>query len=129
MELQKILVVDDDKSVQLLMRAGASRTGNLTIQMAGNGQEALDCLKTWTPDLILMDVMMPVLGGFETLKIILLDQELKKIPVVMMSASIDQEKLKTFMEEGAIGVILKPFTPHKVIKELNDLYASNLLRD
>lgn len=103
-----ILLCDDD----LMNRKVASKIlvkEGFYILEAQNGQEALDILKKNRVDLILMDLMMPVMDGFEATKRIKNDDELRAIPLIIISALCDQEAVIKGLEIGADEYLAKPF--------------------
>ncbi|MCF6338894.1 MAG: response regulator [Gammaproteobacteria bacterium] len=105
-----ILVVDDNEmNRDLLLR----RLGNAEFQLssATNGEEALEKLHTHSFDLVLLDIMMPVLDGYETLKVIQDDAALRRVPVIMITALDDVDSAVRCIEMGAVDYVTKPFNP------------------
>ena len=113
MSKNKILIVDDDSDSLTLQQAIVQRLGFYT-QVAVNGMDAIKFIKQDAPDLILLDIFMPQMDGFETLKVI---QEKYHIPVVIVTAGGNQtiNKLK---EKGMTCFIQKPITPTKLQREI-----------
>ncbi len=107
---RRVLVVDDNEMNRELLRFRLDGQG-LDVIEAGNGQEALDQLRQSDFDLVLLDVMMPVMDGMEALKIIKGDEALRHIPVVMVSAVTEVETVAACLEQGADDYICKPFNP------------------
>ena len=100
----KILVIDDEASIRELLRLMLEMSG-FTVVMAANGKDALDLLaRSDAPCLILLDLMMPVMNGWEFFRIIRADERYKNIPVVVISAYTSAE-----MELPAVDVLEKPF--------------------
>jgi DNA-binding response OmpR family regulator len=108
-----ILVVDDDDDIRLLLRIELSAEGH-HISEAGHGQAALDALRDAPPDLVLLDIMMPVLDGWGVLRA-LAGTDAPPIVVVTALATDDQHHVIELLELGAIDVIRKPFDPGWVI--------------
>lgn len=105
-----ILVVDDnDMNRDLLLRRLDSDGFHLS--MAGNGEEALDLLRAQSFDLVLLDIMMPVMDGYETLEVIQKDPQLRRIPVIMITALDDVDSAVRCIEMGAVDYVTKPFNP------------------
>jgi putative two-component system response regulator len=105
-----LLVVDDNEmNRDLLLR----RLGNSGFQLlsASNGEEALQALRQKAFDLVLLDIMMPVLDGYETLKQMQQDAELRRVPVIMITALDDVDSAVRCIEMGAVDYITKPFNP------------------
>lgn len=105
-----LLVVDDNEmNRDLLLR----RLGNSGFQLssASNGEEALQALRQKPFDLVLLDIMMPVLDGYETLKQMQQDAGLRRVPVIMITALDDVDSAVRCIEMGAVDYITKPFNP------------------
>ncbi len=105
---KRILLVDDANTVLMLEKMMLSSEG-YDLLTAGNGEEALAVLKEDKPDLILLDIMMPVLNGIETLRKIRADESTKEIPVIMVTTKGETEKVETCYEIGCNDFITKPF--------------------
>jgi CheY-like chemotaxis protein len=107
-----VLVVDDDKDVREAM-AELLQLEGFAVLPAGNGQEALNLLKVENPCVVLLDLMMPVISGWEFLRHRKAQQRLAKIPVIAISAVID--RVAVARAEGADEVLLKPVNIEKLI--------------
>lgn len=108
MELAKILIVDDEERMRKLLKDFLSNKGYLVVE-AQNGEEAVDIfLNSKDISLIILDVMMPVMDGWEACKLI---REYSKVPIIMLTAkSEEKDELKGF-ELGVDEYITKPFSP------------------
>jgi CheY-like chemotaxis protein len=82
----KVLIVDDKESVREALKSGLSRKNVFVVEEAENGKEALEKLARNKPDIILLDVTMPVMDGFQTYRELRENQETKNIPVIFLSA-------------------------------------------
>lgn len=102
-----LLLVDDDTNIRLLARHGLMRAGYQVLE-AGNGLEALDLFERFRPDLMLVDVMMPELDGFETVAAIRNRPDGKAIPLVMLTGADDTESVNKAFMAGANDFIVKP---------------------
>ena len=120
--LNKILYVEDQKDIQLIAKYALESIGKFELNICNNGQEALEIIKTFSPDLILLDVMMPVMDGPTTLEKIKQMDEFKDIPVIFMTAKILPTEIHELIESGAAGVISKPFDPVSLSKEIQAIY-------
>lgn len=112
-----ILVVDDDPDVLYTVKVILQKEG-FEVEMANDGEEALELLKTLTPELIILDVMMPNVDGWGVLKGVRNDERLKEIPVVMLT--VKSIKSYTVMERDVLDIIkylVKPFTRGKMSQE------------
>ncbi|MEA3640332.1 MAG: EAL domain-containing protein [Lamprobacter sp.] len=103
----KILLVDDDPTIRLLIQYGLTRAG-YQVTEASNGLEALECFETAKPDLMLIDVSMPELDGFETVAAIRRREGGEIIPLVMVTGSDDNESVTKAFHAGATDFITKP---------------------
>jgi two-component system, HptB-dependent secretion and biofilm response regulator len=103
-----VLVVDDDRTNRLVLNALLTKEGYNLLQ-AANGIEAVEICRNRSPDLILMDVMMPEMDGYEAVRIIKQENSEKFIPVIFLTALTDDESLAECVEAGGDDFISKPF--------------------
>jgi len=104
-----LLVVDDNEDNRYTLLRRLKREGYENVDIAENGQEALDRLAGRAYDLVLLDIMMPVLNGYETLERMKSDMRLREIPVIMISAVDQVESIVRCIEAGAEDHLQKPF--------------------
>ena len=109
-----ILVVDDNLDSVAIMR-GILETRGFDVATATSGAEALAFLETTTPDLVLLDIMMPVMSGIEVLQRIKQDPALSALPVILVTAKTQDEDLLSGYQYGADYYITKPFTAKQLI--------------
>ena len=102
-----VLIVDDIPVNIILLKTMLART-NVKILTAVNGQEALDMVRKLKPQVVLLDIQMPVMNGLEVLREIKADPQLKDISVIMVSAYTSAEDIEQSMSLGASGFIKKP---------------------
>jgi len=115
----KILIVDDEPfNVDVLLQELEELEYDLIT--ASNGQEALDKIKGQQPDLILLDLMMPVLDGFAVLSEIKGDNDLRDIPVIIVSAASDSKSIVKGIKQGADDYITKPIDAESLKSKLKD---------
>ena len=107
---KKILVVDDEERMARFVRLNLEQDG-FQVTEAYRGNEGLDKIRTTLPDLVLLDVMMPDLDGFEVLKMV---QEVSNVPVIMLTAKSEEEDRIRGLELGADDYITKPFSPREL---------------
>jgi two-component system KDP operon response regulator KdpE len=107
----KILVVDDERRMVGFIRLNLEQDGFEVIE-AYNGSEALERLRDSLPDLILLDVMMPDIDGFEVLRTI---REISQIPVIMLTAKSEEDDIVKGLELGADDYVTKPFSPRELV--------------
>jgi DNA-binding response OmpR family regulator len=106
-DAKRILVVDDEPRMIGFIRMNLELE-NFQVAEAHNGLEALEVIRTQLPDLVLLDVMMPKLDGYETLRML---REFSNIPVIMLTAKGEDEDIAYGLELGADDYIPKPFSP------------------
>jgi CheY-like chemotaxis protein len=105
----RVLVVDDDPDVQTLVALALAQAGGYTVEPCASAAGALERARSFRPDVILMDVMMPGMDGLQALAGLRADEGTAGIPVVLISAGIDRDECGRYREMGARGVIPKPF--------------------
>ncbi len=104
---RKILIVDDEERMVRFIRLNLEHDG-FVVAEAFNGKQALQRLRDANPDLILLDVMMPDLDGFEVLEMV---REISNVPVIMLTAKGEEDDRVRGLEKGADDYITKPFSP------------------
>ena len=114
---QKILIVDDIESNRLLLNEILALYG-LRVMEAVNGKEAINMAKSKNPDLILMDLRMPVMDGYEAIKILKNDNKLKRIPVIVLTASAMKSTEEDIKKINCDGYIRKPVRRQELISEI-----------
>ncbi|MCK9420480.1 MAG: response regulator [Nitrospirae bacterium] len=108
----KILIVDDSPQIRKSLREILEKLHYEVVGEAGTGIEAISMVKTLSPDIVMLDIIMPQLGGIETLRFLrALDKNLK---ILMVSALDSLDKVKECMKAGAHHYIIKPFEAEKV---------------
>lgn len=105
-----ILVVDDNEMNRDMLARRLERQNYRTV-MADNGQRALDLLHEQPFDLVLLDIMMPKMNGYEVLETVKADENLKNTPIIMISAVDDLDSVVKCIEMGAEDYLFKPFNP------------------
>ena len=109
MKIEKILVVDDDEDILTVTELAAREIGKWEVILARSGEEALRAAREETPDVILLDAMMPGLDGTATLARLRQDPATAEIPVIFLTARVQKHEIERYQEYGALGVIRKPF--------------------
>jgi DNA-binding response OmpR family regulator len=110
----RILVVDDERRMVGFIRLNLEQDGFEVIE-AYNGTQALDRLRDSLPDLILLDVMMPDIDGFEVLRTI---REISQVPVIMLTAKGEEDDKVKGLELGADDYVTKPFSPRELVSRV-----------
>jgi CheY-like chemotaxis protein len=119
-----ILVAEDERDIRELINFTLMYAGHQVTQ-AANGAEALELATKVKPDLIMMDVRMPKMTGYEACRQMKQIDELKKIPVVFLSAKGQDEEVQTGIEAGAVDYILKPFAPEDLARRVSEILKQN----
>jgi CheY-like chemotaxis protein len=109
--LRTILYVEDDPDIQAVVTMALEVVGGFAVHVASSGREALIAVQSSTPDLILLDVMMPDMDGPATLVELRQRPELAGTPVVFITAKVQASEIEHFKSLGAVDVIPKPFNP------------------
>lgn len=104
----RVLVVDDDSAIRRMIVAALRREGTYTFLEAANGKEALDLMRGEHPDVVVLDLMMPILSGWDVLRERAHDSSIKKIPIILVSANRDPE-IATAVDAGICAFLPKPF--------------------
>lgn len=117
---KKIIVVDDEEDILLLMRR-ILENRNYEVALSKNGQELFTRLKTERPDLIILDVMMPGISGFEVCRQLKSLPETKQIPVLLLTVLMDKNDVRRGMASGADAYLNKPFDPDLLIREIDGI--------
>ncbi|RKX42626.1 MAG: two-component system response regulator [Thermotogae bacterium] len=112
-----ILVVDDSEVLRRIVVFNLVRNG-YTVSEASDGEEALQKLKESTPDLVILDIMMPKMNGFEVLKVMKQDENLSKVPVIVLTAKGGENDLQEGLKLGADIFLTKPFSPGRLVEEV-----------
>ena len=115
-----VLVVDDDPRIREYVRVNLEMEG-YSVREAASAEEGLSALDDEPPDLILLDVMMPQVDGWEMLRRVHERHGVGAIPVIMFSGKVDDESLQTATSRGAQGFIGKPFNPQQLIESTKQL--------
>ena len=116
----KILVVDDEIYIVHILDFSLGMEG-YEVLTALDGEQALEKARAEHPDLIVLDIMMPKLDGYETCKMLKADPATKDIPVILLSAKGRNVDQKIGFEVGADDYITKPFSPRKLVERINAL--------
>jgi DNA-binding response OmpR family regulator len=119
MEHKKILVADDNENIRETLTAILEDAGH-TVWTAQNGAEAIRKVREISPDILILDIMMPELSGYEVCRIIKNDPDLKKTFVLMLSAKGQADEQERGKEVGADEYIVKPFNPIELLARINN---------
>lgn len=109
----RILVAEDNPAGRELMRDLLELEGH-TVDIAADGAEALDIARQTRPDVVLMDVHLPVLGGIEAIRLMQQDLAMRSIPVIALTAGVTEAEFQRAAEAGCVGHMIKPIDIRKL---------------
>ncbi len=120
--MAKILIAEDEQDIRDLIEFTLRYAGHEVFK-ASNGAEAVEMAPQVRPDLIIMDVRMPRMTGYEACQALKQMDDVKDIPVVFLSAKGQQSEMDAGLEAGAYDYILKPFAPDQLIARVKEILA------
>jgi len=123
-EAINLLYVDDEDDIREIAVMALELDSDIAVKSCSSGSEALETVKNWVPDLILLDAMMPGIDGPETLVRLRENPATAAIPVVFITARSQPEDIERFIDLGALGVISKPFDPMTLPEQARALLSS-----
>ena len=123
-----ILIADDSMVVRAVLRRQLETDGHTVVE-AVNGEEAIDACREYHPDVILLDVEMPVLDGHATLARLKADPQLKDIPVVFLTGMVDTADVVTGLQLGAHDYLRKPFEANELMARVSAALRTKWLQD
>lgn len=119
MSLRSVMVVDDEPDIRTLVTLILERLGGLTVYAMPSGMAALDSLRAGTrPDMIILDVMMPVMDGLQTLEAVRQMPDLVHLPVCLFTAKVHPSELLGWQQLSICDVLAKPFEPTKLLGQI-----------
>jgi|GEM_PF-831802 len=129
MTTQTTLLIVDDSTENLKLLGNSLKNAGYNVLAALNGKQALALALSKQPDLVLLDVMMPEMNGFEVCEALKENNLTRKIPVIFLTASIEIESIKTGFEAGGIDYIAKPFNPDELLLRVNNHLSQKADKD
>jgi len=123
--MKKILIIEDDPFLSEMYMAKFSQS-DFQVEVATDGKKGLEKIKTSKPDLILLDIVLPKMDGFEILKKVKEDSQLKKIPVILLTNLGQKNEVEKGLALGADEYIIKAhFTPTAVVTKVKEILSKN----
>jgi len=122
MNKKKILIVDDEDDILHFLELVLREKGYEVVTASG-GHEALTKAQVDRPDLVLLDIMMPQMDGWEVLKLLRVDEGTSHIPVAMLSARTEAKDRVQGLQEGAIDYICKPFSLQDLLAKIDAIFT------
>lgn len=121
--LEKILYAEDEPDIQEVATLALETVGGLNLKVCGAGQEAVDAVADYQPDLLLFDVMMPGMDGPTALQEIRKLPGMEAIPAIFMTAKVQPAEVAHYKELGAWDVIPKPFDPMTLADQVREIWS------
>lgn len=121
--LKHVFVVEDDPDIRSIIQMSLETIGGYTVDTACNGVEALERLDGLTPDLILLDVMMPQMDGPTTLQALRQNPAFTTTPVIFLTAKAQRHEVDHYLTLGISEVIHKPFDPVNLPSQVEDIWS------
>ncbi len=115
-------MVEDDLDIQIVARMALEAVGGYTVEMCSGGQQALDVVERFGPDLVVLDVMMPDMDGPTVLQHLRARPVTARLPIVFMTAKAQAHEVAAYRAMGALDVISKPFDPMTLSAKLADIW-------
>jgi DNA-binding response OmpR family regulator len=121
--MKKVLIIEDDSSIAGLYKIVFTKS-NYEVEIGENGIEGMAKARSFNPDMILLDIMMPKMNGIQVIHQLKADQTLKHIPVIAISNLTEASAEKEMLSSGVIKFIVKSqFLPDQIVKIVNDYFA------
>ena len=121
MTIRKVMLVDDDDDIREIGTMALSEVGQWQVVEAASGSEALTACERETPDVVLLDVMMPEMDGPTTFHSLRKLKSGKEVPIIFMTAKVQKHEVEGYLKLGAQGVIRKPFDPLTLPDEVRQI--------
>jgi two-component system OmpR family response regulator len=123
MTLTRILYAEDEPLVQTIAKVALVKVGGFDLRICSSGAQALEDVKAFAPQLILLDVVMPGMDGPATLARLRQDPATAAIPVVFLTANSDPSDIANYIALGALDVIAKPYNPMTLADQVREVWA------
>jgi len=120
-KVNNILYVEDEVDIQTIAKIALEDIGGFNVKICSSGQEAIELIESFNPDLILLDVMMPGIDGPETLKRLKKLNLLGNSSIIFMTAKVQIQEIEYYKSLGALDVISKPFDPITLADKINEI--------
>jgi len=120
---ERILHVEDEPDIREITKLALQEVGRFLVESCGSGNEAMETVSAFKPDLILLDVMMPGMDGPTTFQSLRALPELTDVPVIFMTAKAQAREIQHLKALGALDVIVKPFDPMTLSDTIREIWA------
>ncbi|MGA8049486.1 MAG: response regulator [Burkholderiales bacterium] len=122
--LNRICYVEDDEDIQRIVRMSLERVGKMTVRVVGDPADAIDAIKEFKPDLVMLDWMMPGMDGPTLFRKMREMPEVRHLPVVFITAKASSAEMDELRAMGAAGAISKPFSPKDLPDQLRGIWSA-----
>ena len=122
--LTRICYVEDDPDIQRIVRMSLEKIGKMTVEVVGDSTKAVESIRAFKPDLVMLDWMMPVMDGPAVFRAMQETDDLKALPVVFITAKASQKELDELRTMGAAGTVSKPFSPKDLPDQLRAIWSA-----
>lgn len=122
-DLQRVLHIEDDPSIQEIVRIALEIVGGFSVKSCASGAEGLKAAEAFDPQFILLDVMMPGMDGPQTLRHLREMPALDQVPIVFMTAKVQPPEVQEYQRMGAAQVITKPFDPMTLPDQVRTIWS------
>lgn len=122
--LARVCYVEDDEDIQRIVRLSLERIGKMTVEIVGDPQIAIDRIRAFKPDLVMLDWMMPQIDGPTLFRRLRETPETRDLPVVFVTAKAAPRELESLRALGAVAAIAKPFSPKELPDQLRAIWAA-----
>ncbi len=119
----KILIIEDEKDIIVALRLRLEANGYEVIA-ASDGAEGLNKARAEKPSLIILDIMLPKLDGYKIARMLKFDEKFSKIPIIMLTAKVQQSDIQRGKEAGADAYVTKPFKAEELLAQIKQLLGS-----
>ncbi|MBF0187526.1 MAG: response regulator [Magnetococcales bacterium] len=120
--LERILYAEDEPDIQEIAILALETVGGFTVKACASGQEILDAAEAFKPDLLLLDVMMPIMDGPTAFQEIRKQPGTETVPVIFMTAKVQPQEVEGYKAMGAWEVIAKPFDPMTLADQIRQIW-------
>jgi CheY-like chemotaxis protein len=122
--LNRVCYVEDDEDIQRIVRMSLERVGKMTVEIVGDPLVAIERIRAFRPELVMLDWMMPGMDGPALFRKMRETEDLGRLPVVFITAKASQRDLDDLRAMGAAGTISKPFSPKDLPDQLRKIWAA-----
>jgi two-component system, OmpR family, response regulator len=121
--LNRVCYVEDDEDIQRIVRMSLERVGKMTVEVVSDPLQAIEAIKAFKPELVMLDWMMPGMDGPTLFRKMKESPEVRGLPVVFITAKASQAELDELRALGAAGTISKPFSPRDLPAQLRAIWS------